>query len=215
MPIAEEKSVARRNIATQRRSKDKVQRILDTTLAMLSAGPADKITTNEIAKNAGISIGTLYHYFPKKEAIFYELFRRWLQQTLDLLDGVDARFDGSENLEDYVDAIFERLSRDEEINSPGHWQLRRAMGSSRELAELEAHHQKEVTQRLISFQKRFGREISEQQAGALAYLQNQVSVACLSAAALYGSRPEGREVLQWCRKTLHLVYDIERLSDKL
>lgn len=212
MPIVEEKSVARRNAATQRRSKDKVQRILDTTLAMLSIGPADKVTTNDIAKNAGISIGTLYHYFPKKEAVFYELFRRWLEQTLDILDSVDADFDGSEQLEDYVDALFERLSRDEKINSPGHWQLRRAMGSSRELAELEAHHQQQVTRRLISFQKRFGRQISEEQAIALAYLQNQVSVACLSAAALFGSKQEAKEVLQWCRKTLHFVYDINKLS---
>ncbi|WP_248304774.1 TetR/AcrR family transcriptional regulator [Breoghania sp. L-A4] len=31
---------------------------------MLNSGPADKITTNEIARNAGISIGSLYQFFP-------------------------------------------------------------------------------------------------------------------------------------------------------
>lgn len=212
MSLPEQASFARRTTATQRRSKDKVQRILDTTLEMLSSGPADRITTNDIAKTAGMSIGTLYHYFPKKEVIFYELFRRWLEQTLVALDDVDRQFKGTEPLEDYVDAIFERLSRDNEINSPGHWQLRRAMGSSRELAELESHHQHQVAMRLIGFQRRFGREISDGEARALAYLQNQVSVACLSAAALHGSDPEAGNILQWCRKTLHLVYDIEKLK---
>lgn len=210
--MPEEASFARRTTATQRRSKDKVQRILDTTLEMLSSGPADRITTNDIAKTAGMSIGTLYHYFPKKEAIFYELFRRWLSQTLVALDDVDSQFDGTEPLENYVDAIFERLSRDNDINSPGHWQLRRAMGSSRELAELESHHQQQVAMRLIGFQRRFGREISDGEARALAYLQNQVSVACLSAAALHGSDPEAGNILHWCKKTLHLVYDINKLE---
>ena len=87
------------------------------------------------------------------------------------------------------------------------------MGSSRELAELEAHHQQQVAQRLIAFQRKFGRDIGAEKAMALAYLQNQVSVACLSAAALFGSKPEGRDVLSWCRKTLHLVYDVEKLSE--
>jgi len=211
VPIGEETTVARRKPATQRRAKDKVERILETTLSMLSSGPADRITTNDIAKTAGVSIGTLYHYFPKKEAIYYELFRRWLEQTLDLLDAVDREFTGTEPLESYVDAIFERLSRDNGINSPGHWQLRRAMGSSRELAELEAHHQEQVAMRLIGFQRRFGRAIEPGEARALAYLQNQVSVACLSAAALFGSTPQAGDILLWCRRTLHLVYDVDRL----
>ncbi|MCV6613118.1 MAG: TetR/AcrR family transcriptional regulator [Amphritea sp.] len=43
--------------------------MLDTTLSLLSAGTADKITTNAIAKAAGISIGSLYQFFPNKEAI--------------------------------------------------------------------------------------------------------------------------------------------------
>lgn len=208
----EEKSVAKRKAAKQRRSIAKVQLILETTLEMLSAGPADRITTNDIAKTAGISIGTLYQYFPKKEAIFYELFRKWLKQNVDILDGVAAEFDGSEPLEAYVDAIFNRLSADESANSPGHWQLRRAMGGSRELAELEAHHRNEVLRRLIAVQEKFGRKIPPEQAEALANLQNQVSVACLSATALVGNRPERETILRWCRKTLYLVYDIEKLN---
>lgn len=33
-------------------------------------------TIEEIAKRAGVSIGTFYHYFSSKEEIFYELFKK-------------------------------------------------------------------------------------------------------------------------------------------
>lgn len=206
------RSVEKRKAATQIRSKAKVQLILDTTLAMLCEAPADRITTNEIANRAGISIGTLYQYFPKKEAVFYELFSQWLEQTIDLLDGVGEQFDGSEKLEDLADSIFECLSRDNTINSQGHWQLLRAMGSTQELVELEAHHQQEVFTRIVSFQLKFGREIPPHQAEVLASLQHHVTVGCLAAAAMIGSHPERETALKWCRKTLRFIYDIDNLN---
>ncbi len=50
-------------------------------------------TTNRIAERAGVSIGTLYQYFPNKQALLYELATRHV-------DAVARRFD----------AEFERLS---------------------------------------------------------------------------------------------------------
>ncbi|MEM9635024.1 MAG: TetR/AcrR family transcriptional regulator [Pseudomonadota bacterium] len=209
----EESSVAIRKPAKQRRSKEKVQRILDTTLTMLNGTRADKITTNDIAKAAGVNIATLYQFFPKKEAIFYELYRHWLEQTLALLDAVDARFDGSEGMEAYADAVFECLSGDASINSPGHWQLRFALGNSTELAELEAQHEQKAFLRIIAAQEKFSRKVTQDEAHALARLQHHVSVACLYAAAEVGSRPERDILLEWCKKTMHLVYDVEKLKD--
>ncbi len=109
--------------------------------------------------------------------------------------------------------MFDRLSKDTDINSPGHWQLRRAMGSSRELAELEARHFNEIVSRLIALQEKFGKTIPEDEAHALAYLQNQVSVACLSAMAVVGKEEQRERVLSWCRKTLYLVYDVDALNE--
>lgn len=212
LQVEQEHSVTRRKPAKQQRSKAKVQLILDTTLAMLNDGPADKITTNEIARNAEISIGTLYQFFPKKEAIYYELYRRWLELTLDVLDEVDARFDGSEGLEAYADAVFESLSADESINSRAHWQLRFAMSSSPELTALETGHDQKVFRRIVATQEKFGRTITAAEAHALTRLQHNVAVACLSAAAEVVSRPERDILLNWCKKTLHLVYDVEKLN---
>ncbi|QDG74983.1 TetR/AcrR family transcriptional regulator [Labrenzia sp. PHM005] len=212
MPATTAKSVSARKSAQQERSKAKIQLILDTTLAMLNEGPADKITTNEIAKRAGISIGSLYQYFPKKEAIFYSLFSEWLQETLDRLDDVGARFSGSENLDDLSDAVFECLSRDDSINSKGHWQLLRAMGSTEELAALEAEHQREVFQRIVGFQEKFGRSIPPEKAEVLATLQHHVTVGCLATAAQIGDHPERAAALDWGRKAMRFIYDIEKLN---
>lgn len=209
--IGESPAVGRKS-AKQSRSKAKVQLILDTTLSMLNAGPADKITTNDIARNANISIGTLYQFFSRKEDIYYELYRQWLAQTLNTLDKIDTRFNGSEGLEAYADAVFDSLSRDETINSRGHWQLRFAMSSSRELAELERRHNQEVFHRIVATQRKFGRKITTEQAHALARLQHNVAVACLSAAAEVDASPEREILLKWCRKTLHLVYDVNKLN---
>ncbi len=205
-------TVTARKSAQQERSRAKVQLILDTTLAMLNEGPADRITTNEIAKRAGISIGTLYQYFPKKDAIFYILFSEWLQETLGRLDEAGSRFTGTENLDELSDAVFECLSRDESINSKGHWQLLRAMGSTEELAILEAEHQREVFRRIVGFQKKFGRIIPPEQEDVLATLQHHVTVGCLAAAAQVGNHPEREAVLDWGRKTMRFIYDIEKLQ---
>ncbi len=209
---AQDGTVNKRKAAQQERSRAKVELILETTLAMLNEGPADRITTNEIASRAEISIGSLYQYFPKKEAIFYDLFGRWLQQTLDLLDAAGARFDGSGPIDELADAVFECLSRDDAINSRGHWQLLRAMGSTEELVALEAHHQKEVFRRLTDFQRKFGREIPPHQAEALAILQHHVTIGCLAAAAQADADTERQAVLEWARKTMRFIYDSDKLN---
>ncbi len=203
---AEQSSVARRKPAKQQRARLTVQHILQTTMAMLDEGPADHISTNEIARRAGISIGTLYQYFPKKEAIYYELYRTWLSDTLAMMDEVDARFDGSEELSAYADAIFDQLSSEEGLNSPGHWQLRFTLGSTREVIALDTAHNQAVLARIDASQKKFSRALSPEKLKILAPLRHSVAVACLSAVANVHTAEERREMIHYCKQTLRHVY---------
>ncbi|WP_411823843.1 TetR/AcrR family transcriptional regulator [Leptospira sp. 'Mane'] len=57
----------------QLRSKERVQKILDTTIQLLQDVGYDSITTDAIASECGISVGSLYQFFPNKEAILYSL----------------------------------------------------------------------------------------------------------------------------------------------
>lgn len=62
----------------QDRSQAVVETILAVTQQLLLRNGLPKLTTNAIAAEAGLSIGSLYQYFPNKEAIVLELARRWL-----------------------------------------------------------------------------------------------------------------------------------------
>jgi len=64
-----------------RNAKDK---IIDTSIRMIEQQDYNKITTNHIAKKAGVSIGTLYYHFEKgKPDIIKEIVRRGYAEFLD------------------------------------------------------------------------------------------------------------------------------------
>lgn len=71
----------------QRRSRATVERIL-TAAAQVLAEEGASATTDRIAARAGVSIGSLYQYFPNKGALMLELARRHMAQAGDLLDHV-------------------------------------------------------------------------------------------------------------------------------
>jgi len=66
---------------SQERSRDRVERILDATSALLGETPVDKITTAAIAEKAGVPIGSVYQYFPNKLAVLAELARRVMEEV--------------------------------------------------------------------------------------------------------------------------------------
>lgn len=61
----------------QRRSRDTVDVIVRATAQILSREGPGRITTNRVAETAGVSIGSLYQYFPDKEALVAEVRRRY------------------------------------------------------------------------------------------------------------------------------------------
>jgi len=60
----------------QQRSKDTVDTILAATTRVLKQVGFDGLTTNAVAERAGVSIGSLYQYFPNKEALVLALIDR-------------------------------------------------------------------------------------------------------------------------------------------
>lgn len=62
----------------QERSSKVVDRILDAALTLTREQGTKTPTTLAIAQRAGLSVGSVYQYFPNKEAILLDLARRWL-----------------------------------------------------------------------------------------------------------------------------------------
>jgi AcrR family transcriptional regulator len=66
----------RRRIPTQARADQTIETILVATAHILRIEGAARLTTNLIAQRAGVSVGSLYQYFPNKEAILLALAER-------------------------------------------------------------------------------------------------------------------------------------------
>ena len=64
-----------RKIPAQARSRVTVDAIIQATTYILTEVGWDGLTTNAIAERAGVNIGSLYQFFPNKEAVVAELQR--------------------------------------------------------------------------------------------------------------------------------------------
>lgn len=62
----------------QDRSQQKVELILEAATRLLEQHAPAAVSTNAIARLAGVSIGTLYQYFPDKDAVFQALMKQEL-----------------------------------------------------------------------------------------------------------------------------------------
>jgi AcrR family transcriptional regulator len=74
-----------RKAPKQRRSKATVAAILEATARVLKEEGYERASTNRIAKVAGVSIGSLYQYFPSKEALVLALVQNHCEEMLGLL----------------------------------------------------------------------------------------------------------------------------------
>jgi AcrR family transcriptional regulator len=76
-----------RRLPSQSRAEDTVAVLLDATERVLGQQGLAGTTTNKIAERAGVSIGTLYHYFPTKEALVEAVVHRMWRDELEVLRG--------------------------------------------------------------------------------------------------------------------------------
>lgn len=76
-----------RKIATQDRSRATVDALVEATARILVREGFDKASTNRIAELAGVSVGSLYQYFPSKEALVAAVIERHQQDIMQTVRG--------------------------------------------------------------------------------------------------------------------------------
>lgn len=62
----------------QSRSRVTVDAIFEATIQVLLRDGMSRLTTTRVAERAGVSVGTMYQYFPNKVALVYALNERYL-----------------------------------------------------------------------------------------------------------------------------------------
>lgn len=70
----------KRRTPLQARSQETVQRILHATSLLLATTSVEEITTSRIARQAGISVGALYRFFPEKQSIIDAIAVRHMEE---------------------------------------------------------------------------------------------------------------------------------------
>ena len=70
----------------QARSQATVDALLTATARVLVRDGYDRASTNRVAETAGVSVGSLYQYFPTKEALVAALIDRHMTQMTALLE---------------------------------------------------------------------------------------------------------------------------------
>ena len=76
-----------RKDASQERSRATVDALLEATARILVREGFDRASTNRIADVAGVSIGSLYQYFPNKEALVAAVVERHQQDIRQVIQG--------------------------------------------------------------------------------------------------------------------------------
>lgn len=74
-----------RKYASQHRSQATVDALVEATARILVKDGFDHASTNRIAEKAGVSIGSLYQYFPSKEALVAAVIERHKNQMMAVL----------------------------------------------------------------------------------------------------------------------------------
>lgn len=65
-----------RKTPSQARAKRTIETILEATAQILAEEGSERLTTNYLARKAGFSVGTIYQYFPNREAIVLALIEQ-------------------------------------------------------------------------------------------------------------------------------------------
>ena len=67
-----------RKVPRQARATVTLDAIFEATIQVLVSDGPHRLTTTRVAQRAGVSVGTMYQYFPHKQALFYALNERYL-----------------------------------------------------------------------------------------------------------------------------------------
>ena len=102
-------SVRHRRLPSQARSRERVQRLLDTADRLIGSDGISALTVPLLARRAEIPVGTIYQFFPDKSAVVDAVAERYMQQSMEIMEQlvdsiVEMRWDAA------VDTVIEQFA---------------------------------------------------------------------------------------------------------
>lgn len=121
-PAALSPSESMRKMPTQERARRTIAAIFEATAQIVASDGPEALSTNKVAQRAGVSIGTLYQYFPTKEAIVVAMIAQERLRVMAELQGMlikavqQAPLDVESTLRDQVRALLAALGTGSHLN---------------------------------------------------------------------------------------------------
>ena len=139
----------------QQRSQETVERIFAAALKLISERGIEALTTNHIADTAGISVASVYQFFPNKLAIVQALHSQWLSDIDERVDKAILETQACTCWQDVAGAVGLELSRFT-LSPEAEIELIRAMWSHRELLDLDRARNRLLSAKIAEAMSRFG-----------------------------------------------------------
>lgn len=193
---------ALRTAPTQPRAKATVEHLVATAGQLLADVGADGFNTNLLAERAGVTVPTVYRYFPNKMAVLEELARRlagawdnWFDD--DLL--ADVTKDWREVWCGYIDAFVSGIAL-----APAGLVIRAALHSQPELQELETRDTQRLVKRLTAAMVRRDPQLDKARVAAAGELLLTTAIAVFDQALTGSARKRTNRIDEL--KKMHLAY---------
>ncbi|MDT0683446.1 TetR/AcrR family transcriptional regulator [Roseicyclus sp. F158] len=94
MPTQPLTALKPRKTPSQSRSRVTVDAIYEATIQVLLSRGMAGLTTTGVAERAGVSVGTMYQYFPNKQSLVYALNERFLTTLAERVEATCAQMQG-------------------------------------------------------------------------------------------------------------------------
>jgi AcrR family transcriptional regulator len=136
-----------------------VEAMLDAAVVLLKHSGAPAITTNRIAETAGVSIGSVYQYFPNKHALFAALHERHIGLVSEVIcrkirDSAESSLE--ELIESLLDGMVEAHAIDPELSELLQSEVPHRVDS---IVDFSIRFQEPVRVALAPHEQTFGRKI--------------------------------------------------------
>ena len=106
MPKSIKPQLEPRKSPVQARSSASVEAICEATIQVLLSVGKERLTTTKVAARAGVSVGTLYQYFPNKSSLLQAVLRKHMEEVTRAVEAVCASQRGAE-LEQMANGLVE------------------------------------------------------------------------------------------------------------
>lgn len=134
----------------QARSQERVKRILDVAENLFASQGYIATTTNVIAAQAQVPIGSLYQFFPDKAAILQALALRYAEKLQQQLATIDETEQATLSLAEYVNQLIDTTDHFFTENPSYHAIFMEVQGTMRELEAIDEAADAKLIQGLAS-----------------------------------------------------------------